>query len=78
MCLCQMARTHYLQMYNDPLYKKKNFNTYATRFPCRALTRKSITIVVPHQRSLHILIITELGDLHYFEFKIFQPFDQKK
>ena len=44
MCLCQIARTHYLQEYNDPLYKKRNFNTCATRFPCRAFMRKSITI----------------------------------
>ena len=44
MCLCQIARTHYLQEYNDPLYKKRNFNTCATRFPCRTFMRKSITI----------------------------------
>ena len=34
---CQIARTHYLQEHYDPLYQKQNFNSCATRFPCRAL-----------------------------------------
>ena len=37
MCLCQIARTHYLQEHYDPLYQKQNSKSCATRFPCRAL-----------------------------------------
>ena len=32
MCLCQIARTHYLQEHHDPLYQKQNFNFCAKGF----------------------------------------------